>query len=117
MLIIQEKPVRAYVQYIPCNTKKVNGTQIVGFLINTATKQQFEINWRDVIPNNSRYFGIEIYTSGLGFEPGEYEYILGSRLGEVNRGLIRIVDGSYVGTGGITKKNYYSSDTYKYYED
>lgn len=111
MLIINKNPGRYYIHKIPNNIQKKGG-QVVFRWTNTETKATGEFTFWDYYPNNGHYYGLEIYASGLGLNPGLYEYTVGPRNSlDVNRGLMMIAERE------VNNTSYYDTETYKYYKD
>ena len=94
--------------YIPANLPKGTRSRTTIFLTNTATKETKSVEFQDMDHSNPRYYKYEVWASSSPFSliPGEYEYEI-----EGNRGLLRVVDAQ-----APEKKEYYTTDTFKYYE-
>lgn len=95
--------------YIPANVDK-RSQHIIMNLTNTETKDIRSYSFYDQRPDNPRYYGLFVYTSGMGLEEGTYEYSIEGVNG-FDRGLLRIYNAE------VNNTTYYDKETYKYYKD
>ena len=109
MIIIPKRLGLAKMFYIPANVDK-RSQNVTMNLTNTETKEARTYSFSDQRPNNSRYYGLYVYTSGMGLEAGTYEYSI-TGVNGVDRGLLRIYDAE------VNNTSYYDTETYKYYKD